>query len=156
MTVAGEFYPLRMWERITDAKDGGYWRTPLATDGEKSGHGNLPHQVKWPTPAAYNGNQGPKSKELFDLCLKTGQSMITLVDAVRHWPTPKKQDSRAALWDRGKCNLGEVVHGMEGAITGSLNPTWVEWLMGYPSEWTVLEDWAIPLCRPKREKRLKG
>ena len=23
---------------------------------------------------------------------------------------------------------------------GSLNPTWVEWLMGYPSEWTVLED----------------
>jgi hypothetical protein len=27
---------------------------------------------------------------------------------------------------------------------GSLNPTWVEWLMGYPSGWTDLEDSETP------------
>jgi len=24
--------------------------------------------------------------------------------------------------------------------SGTLNPTWVEWLMGYPKEWTELKD----------------
>jgi len=25
-------------------------------------------------------------------------------------------------------------------VSGSLNPTWVEWLMGFPIEWTELKD----------------
>jgi hypothetical protein len=44
----------------------------------------------------------------------------------------------------------------KAAPGGQLNPTWVEWLMGYPSEWTVLEDWATQWFRPKRGKRSKG
>ena len=28
---------------------------------------------------------------------------------------------------------------------GSLNPTWVEWLMGFPLEHTALPDWVTPL-----------
>ncbi len=28
----------------------------------------------------------------------------------------------------------------EGEITGFLNPTWVEWLMGFPGGWTALEE----------------
>ena len=71
-----------------------------------------------------------------------------------YWGTPKEQDSRACLRDRGKSNLGEQVQGMynyptpmaeEGwKITGGenqisltklaipyrLNPNWVEQLMG--------------------------
>ena len=35
---------------------------------------------------------------------------------------------------------------------GSLNPTWVEWLMGYPTEYTVLKDWATPSSRKSRQK----
>ena len=61
------------------------------------------------------------------------------------WPTAKAQDSRAALTDRGKSNLGEVIHQMEGAVTGSLNPTWVEWLMGFPEGWTDLKDSEMQL-----------
>ena len=34
------------------------WRTPLGTDGEKSGHGNLPHQVKLATPQARDYRTG--------------------------------------------------------------------------------------------------
>ena len=30
---------------------------------------------------------------------------------------------------------------------GSLNPQWVEWLMGYPVGWTDLQDSATPSCR---------
>jgi len=48
----------------------------------------------WRTPAAANANQGPKSKEFYEHCLRTGQSTVTLVDEVRHnpgkmWPTPR-------------------------------------------------------------------
>ena len=54
----------------------------------------------------------------------------------KRWAIPKCQDSRHASWDRGKSNLGEQVAGIHG---GHLNPTWVEWLMGWPLEWTDLK-----------------
>lgn len=40
-------------------------------------------------------------------------------------------------------------------IGGMLNPTWVEWLMGYPAEWTVCAPWAMPLSHVKRAKPSK-
>ena len=63
------------------------------------------------------------------------------------WPTPVCQDSRHATtrhldpnnqyW---KSNLGEVVMSTEQTgIPGRLNPTWVEWLMGWPLGWTDLK-----------------
>lgn len=56
------------------------------------------------------------------------------------WGTPKAQDSRHALRDRGKGNLGEQVSGLHNG--GKLNPTWTEWLMGWPLEWTDLKPLA--------------
>jgi hypothetical protein len=44
---------------------------------------------------------------------------ITLVDAVRLWPTPATSHS-----------IGSA------KVIGQLNPTWVEWLMGFPTGWT--------------------
>lgn len=42
------------------------------------------------------------------------------------------------LASRRRGNLEEVVADREGdsAIGGHLNPTWVEWLMGFPLGWT--------------------
>jgi DNA (cytosine-5)-methyltransferase 1 len=61
-------------------------------------------------------------------------------------PTPRATDgtkgSRTAAGaakelERGKnIDLGVLIGG------GSLNPMWVEWLMGFPSGWTDLEDSA--------------
>jgi DNA-cytosine methyltransferase len=48
-------------------------------------------------------------------------------------PTPKAQDSRAGLTDRGKSNFGEVVQGTTGL---RLQPIFVEWMMGFPENWT--------------------
>jgi hypothetical protein len=41
-------------------------------------------------------------------------------------------------------------------IGGSLNPMWVEWLMGFPLEWTVLDASATQSFRCKPEKHLAG
>ena len=55
--------------------------------------------------------------------------------------TPTAQASRAALTDRGRGNLGEQVHGDNNAkkVGGKLNPHFVEFLMGYPMNWTKIE-----------------
>jgi hypothetical protein len=60
------------------------------------------------------------------------------------WPTPKVQDSRHAKMrhlnksdDHWKSNLGELVSAEVNG--GNLNPTWVEWLMGWPLGWTDLK-----------------
>ncbi len=45
---------------------------------------------------------------------------------------------------RNKGNLEEVVAEKENLTSGQLNPTWVEWLMGYPTGWTDLKDSETP------------
>jgi hypothetical protein len=46
-------------------------------------------------------------------------------------------------------------------IDGSLNPTWVEWLMGWPVGWTALKHWVTARSRsrrplPGKSSRAKG
>jgi hypothetical protein len=60
------------------------------------------------------------------------------------WGTPKAQDSRHALRDRGKGNLGEQVSGLHNG--GKLNPLWTEWLMGWPLGWTDLKPLETDKC----------
>ena len=50
-------------------------------------------------------------------------------------PTPKAQDSRAGYTDRGKSNFGETIQGSVGL---KLQPLFVEWMMGFPPNWTDL------------------
>ena len=78
---------------------------------------------------------------------------LTLNQAVKMWPTPTARDFRSQhspasesfkarqLHPRG-VNLVEELQ-RRGTI-GQLNPTWVEWLMGYPLGWTDLKDSATP------------
>jgi hypothetical protein len=35
---------------------------------------------------------------------------------------------------------------------GALNPTWVEWLMGFPEGWTALDASEMPLSRKSSKK----
>jgi hypothetical protein len=66
---------------------------------------------------------------------------------LRHWPTPTatmhKGSSPAALTRKnGKDRSGDRLdHAMQAAEgSGQLNPTWVEWLMGFPIGHTDLQD----------------
>lgn len=156
MTRNGVLWELTMSERPTLEKECGFWRTPDTGAGGEisetkamdyvtktpraSGSSiqiRLCDQVKnpilWPTPTRC-GNYNRKG-----LSKNSGDGLAT---AVKKWPTPKCQDSRAALTDRHKSNLGEVVHGGLETLptkTARLNPNWVEWLMGWPIGWTDLK-----------------
>jgi len=101
----------------------------------------------WPTPGAQDGFQR-----------LAGGHTLTLRDQVATpamWPTPTARD-----WKDGPASscanvpanglLGRVVHQNSQDTSGSLNPTWVEWLMGYPLGWTDCEDSATPSSRKSR------
>ena len=111
---------------------------------------NLRDQVSnmqnWPTPNAWDGKRGPRSEEH----LKTKKGQVTLVTAVKQaerdklLPTPNARD-----WKDGKTagnrkspGLGVVAHQLETESGGQLNPTWVEWLMGWPLGWSELKPLA--------------
>jgi site-specific DNA-cytosine methylase len=69
------------------------------------------------------------------------------------WPTPCARDSRdCGAPAEASRNTPSLAH----QPGGQLNPTWVEWLMGYPLGWTELEDWAMQWFRSKRKSRSKG
>ena len=88
---------------------------------------------------------------------KQGGTPLTL--AVRNWPTPTARDWK----DSGKAVVNSPRHSLPQTVAkndkeqwikggGALNPMWVEWLMGYPAEYTDLKDWAILSSRKSRKK----
>lgn len=83
----------------------------------------MARQRLWPTPTV-TGNHNRKG-----LTSKSGDGLAT---AVNQWPTPTARDAgRGAGWDGPGRPLSETAG-------GPLNPTWVEWLMGFPPGWTDL------------------
>jgi DNA (cytosine-5)-methyltransferase 1 len=64
---------------------------------------------------------------------------VQLVDAIKKFPTPAARDYRSPnatpYSERGGGKKGEQLPNFVG---GQLNPTWVEWLMGWPLGWTDL------------------
>lgn len=85
---------------------------------------------------------------------------------VRLWPTPTAQDAKNStlppsqrcrgslpgeilrLWTTPKANAGtgaskspnrQGAPDLQAVCGGTLNPTWVEWLMGFPIGWTDLD-----------------
>jgi hypothetical protein len=69
---------------------------------------------------------------------------VTLTDHVRMWPTPTARlgDSRGAQAKR--YHNPERSNDLDDAVAasgtlGSLNPTFVEWLQGFPMGWTEVD-----------------
>jgi hypothetical protein len=90
-----------------------------------------------PTPTATLGSHGGQvtaSKARAGGTLVEHLSlMMLLTPTARAWRSGKASPETMA---RNSRPLNEVAaHG----IRGSLNPTWVEWLMGFPEGWTDLE-----------------
>ena len=84
----------------------------------------------WPTPTA---------TERSGVNPKTGKG-AGLSKAVQMWPTPSASEHKAGLpGDKMQKMLGNHPE-VRNSGTGTLNPTWVEWLMGYPKGWTELKD----------------
>ena len=83
----------------------------------------------WPTPTAAKQNIASLSSD------KRGRKNgMALADAAQMFPTPLSRD-----WKSGKAS--QATHDknsrpLSEAVGGQLNPTWVEWLMGFPLGWT--------------------
>jgi hypothetical protein len=69
------------------------------------------------------------------------------------WPTPRAQNgegrnSRLWLRETGPQNLENAMATADPSLVGgSLNPAWVEWLMGFPLGWTDCEHLATRSSR---------
>lgn len=92
----------------------------------------------WPTPRATDGSHGGRVTPRKG---REGGNLIEAVSARTIWPTPTARDAgRGAGWDEPGRPLSE-------RVGGALNPTWVEWLMGFPPGWTDLGPSATPSSR---------
>lgn len=105
----------------------------------------------WRTPQAHNGAQGPKSKEFYEECLRTGKSSITLTDQVRHAPDIKMWATPRVGGSQGSSPAG-ILHGdLPAQVGGQLNADWEECLMNFPVGWTdvdVANDELFTLPQP--------
>ena len=103
-------------------------------------------QHQWPTPskACADGGQtcrgGKRSGELL------------LSGAAKAYATPRAEDSRCA-GRRQSRETSDTLYAQTvtdtNATPGSLNPTWVEWLMGWPVGWTdasLVLRWECPIA----------
>jgi hypothetical protein len=88
-----------------------------------------PRMKAWPTPMAAD-SRGSSGRPV-------PGKQVQLVDAVRRVATPTARD-----WKSGKASQATMERNsrpLSKQIGGSLNPTWVEWLMGWPIGWTDLK-----------------
>lgn len=104
-----------------------------------------------PTPAAssYGTNKGGGAG-------RVGMARPSLETMARRnlWPTPRASDgAKGGPNQRG--SKGQQVN-LSAQAGGSLNPQWVEWLMGYQIEWTELSASATAWFRSKRVSRSKN
>jgi DNA (cytosine-5)-methyltransferase 1 len=116
------------------------WPTPhgFSPDGRTNGPsgnelGRAVNQSPWPTPtvACANGGQTSRSGK------RKGE--LLLAGAVKAFPTPRtpsKSGGGTGL-DGGAGSRSMLTEQERKELCGgSLNPTWVEWLMGWPLGWT--------------------
>jgi hypothetical protein len=171
MTRNGTAYPLVPLVLLTKGTASGLLPTPCAMPyGSNQGGAagrvgpvrpslhTMARRSLWPTPTwrdgtnAANltaGRRNPDSKH---------HSGTTLVDFVRMWRTPNASDaaqwSNQSLAERKAKGLQIRLNTQvspEGGAGGKLNPTWVEWLMGFPLGWTELSPSETPSSRRSRK-----
>jgi len=114
----------------------------------------------WPTPAARD-SKGANSREHCEIHGGGRKHMDQLANAVAHpdlrFPTPTTGDANDARYSDSEKVKARFAHrdspGLAITIAaneesgGSLNPTWVEWLMGWPLGWTDLKPLAMDKFR---------
>ena len=91
-------------------------------------------QQSWPTPTAHMAKETNAPSE-------HNRNTPTLTAQV-NWPTPRTKGmcGGSGAWAQLKANTTiEEARAMGAGNGGKLNPTWVEWLMGWPLGWTDLK-----------------
>ena len=113
-----------LWERIT---------LPPLTSGTESG--------SWPTPRAQDSKHGAATEWELNTDHAGTKDSLRVQVVKRLWPTPTagnhKSGGRMDEWG-GSGARASIAHLPKEERCGKLNPSWVEWLMGWPIGWTDL------------------
>jgi len=120
----------------TSGTESGLWPTPTTQDnpqikGKDKRGTTLGGAVRmWPTPTVACATGGQTSRG------GNRKNELLLAGAATAFPTPKSRDWKGKS-QRG--NYGNTTDCLPNAVHGGqLNPTWVEWLIGWPLGWTDL------------------
>ena len=91
----------------------------------------------WATPLAQDAKHSGYAKSGPGMADKLSYQVVK-------WPTPTTQDAKNnGAQSQQKPNTKPL----NAEVGGSLNPTWVEWLMGWPLGWTDLKPLETARCR---------
>ena len=142
----GQLFQPQRWEPRTCENESGFLPTPAANEygtnqtdspGAKvrPSLSTMARKNLWPTPRASDGEKGGPNQ-------RGSRGDLALPAAVHRFPSPWARD-----WK------GQGKDCLDTAVGGQLNPTWVEWLMGFPIGWTESSAWATQWFRSQREKR---
>ena len=142
------------WRQNITGEDGEprLWKTPIASDSanrefyhNSRGEPNLSGMVKmWPTPKAQNargrgerhGNGGP-SLDVVAMMYPTPTTGAGLCGGTGNFRQLKKLGEAGQITEEERRNMSQ-------GNGGQLNPTFVEWLMGFPIGWTDLNASETP------------
>jgi hypothetical protein len=176
----GTCFPLAPLAPLTSDNEYSLWPTPVANDDNKSWEAHMAMKARmkggprykptslqvmakgvtrglWPTPQAHDATGARGKNNTFS---DNHHYPHDLVTAVKMWPTPTGVTATggAALCKWGGSGARRKLRTMvsEKELNGALNPTWVEWLMGFPLEWTALKDWATRSSRKSRSGSDEG
>lgn len=133
---------VRMWP-TPDASDRGPRSADLVVNqstvqrrdsGQKRGIDLQTAAKMWPTPIA---SEAKTNKDI----RPTGKSnslTAAVMDQQKMYPTPAHRDYKGMSGKGRQERKGNPKDTLPNAVGGSLNPNWVEWLMGYPVGYTDL------------------
>lgn len=149
MMQRGTAYPLPPSAPLTGGTASGLWPTataqnakhgslsPAEADRVNTGKAGLHAVVQmWPTPQAGDAK----------VCMTGTQNQFMLPHAVAQFATPQSRDYRTGSEDRW--NDPARSRNLNDQIGGSLNPDWVEWLMGFRTGWTQVDGWKSRKASP--------
>ena len=135
------------WPKSGTMRNGRCYRRQMSAHRTYVNESSSPHITEFPTPAATSygssGNEGGGNT------LTAHRPSLETMARKNKWPTPAARDYKGQncvttmtrkLEEGKRAQQGQLpnVVAMKGDI-GQLNPTWVEWLMGFPSGWTDLK-----------------
>ncbi len=136
MTRNGIAYPLPPLAPLTKGTGSGWWLTPNVMDALAP---RTPEALK----KQYEKNRQGRTTH------STLREQVVYPPPNVMWPTPAARDYRGAngyettlkkISEGGRPHLDQLPNRVQLAegrpIRGTLNPTWVEWLMGFPIGWT--------------------
>ena len=138
---AGSCWPLETWAHHTCESDGGCWPTPLASTNRRS-RGSMTAK-HWSAPGL------EQAVELAEGILpREFRSASELNRSARRWATPTVKGNYNRKGASKKAGDGLAMQ-----VGGCLNPTWVEWLMGWPLGATACTSWETARSRSPRRPR---